>query len=253
MSFKDQLYNNLSKIKKLKQQLSTLEPGTPEYIKLQGEISVIENNNTKLNSTLGTDQGTPPTQEGHLYPVVMVYNWTQKLKNYNAQLDAFIEQISNYDNTANKEWVAKKVKQFCNKINYALAWLRYYIIKGLNGVFKKAQEFLNLIDPVVNSSLSLDSIVNWAKNVIKVFAKPYQTIVTFIQDFQTYTPPLVSETTSLIGKIMVIPTLITGKLIQILAENATEAISNIDIKFEPISLGDITSGNVQKPKRSDFV
>ena len=253
MGFKEQITDNLYEIARLKKQLSDVPVNSGEYQILKGQISNLEKDNKELSTIVATDTTETPSQEGHLYPVAMVHKWTQKLKNYNAQLDAFIKQISNYDNTANKAWVAQKVKTFCNKINYALAWLRYYIIKGLNGVFKKAQSFLDLIDPVVNFSLSIDSIVSWAKNVIAVFTKPYQTIITFIKDFQTYTPPLVSEAAKLIGKVSSIPPLIAGKLTQIFAEGAQEAISNIDIKFESISLGDITSGSVQKPKRSDYL
>lgn len=82
------------------------------------------------------------------------------------------------------------------------------------------------------------------------------TIVTFIQDFMTYTPPLISEATQLVSKITSIPGKITGK-IQLVAQSCiddtqkqlAQALSeSIQIKMDPITLGDVMNGPGERPK-----
>ena len=71
-----------------------------------------------------------PDGTGHLYPVALVTEWTNKLNFYNAMLDDFIKKIDEADPlTIDITWLMKKCEWVCRKINYALALLRYNIIK----------------------------------------------------------------------------------------------------------------------------
>lgn len=199
-------------------------------------------------------------QEGHLYPVKLVSDWTAKLKQYNQQMDDFIADLDSLSPQVDLTWVCKKIETFCNKINYALAKLRYQIIKGLSGVFKQAQQFTKLLDPIVNFNLAaLPSVLGWASNVVSFFFKPYMTVIKFINDFMTYTPPLVSEAASLVGKTASIPVHLLGIIdrVSLVADDKNgdkkefaEVIkSYVNIQVEPITLGDVMGGGTAKPKK----
>lgn len=249
-----------------------------EYINLSFEISNIQSEITtineeivnidtilydlqieaeELNAEVGLEDITSVTQAGHIYPTVQVVFWTKKLNSYNKQLDGFISKMDNYDNTANKKWVAEKVQKFCMKVNYALAWLRYYIIKALQGAYKQAQDLLKMFSPIVKIAEGgepLTAILEWINSVITFFQKPYDLIVTFIQDVMTYTPPLIKETTTLVTKVGTVPPKLVAKTTQIVGELSDEALKNIDLKFESISLGDIINGTEpEKPNKDDYI
>lgn len=190
-------------------------------------------------------------QDGHVYPVKLVNDWTNKLKQYNKQMDDFLKEIDEMDPiTIDATWICKKIEAFCRRINYYLALLRSGIIKTLSKAYKQANVFSNLIDPIVNfNPTDIMQCLGWVKNVIKFFFGPYEKIITFIQDFMTYTPPLVNEATSLVSKAASVPGKLLSKL-QIVAESKdgkqkqlTEVYKEyIDIHMDPITMGDIMGG-----------
>lgn len=195
-------------------------------------------------------------QEGHLYPVKLVSDWTYKLKQYNKQMDDFLKELDELSVDVDITWLCQKVEAFCKRINKAIAWVRFEIIKGLSAMYKQANIFQKYIDPIVNfNPTDIFACLGWVKNVIKFFLGPYLTVVQFIVDFMSYTPPLVSEAASLVGKTASIP----GKLINsinIVAEGkdgekkqiAEVYKDYINIEFEPITMGDIIGGTAEKPK-----
>ena len=89
-------------------------------------------------------------------------------------------------------------------------------------------------------------------------------IIQFIQDFMTYTPPLISEATSLVGNVATIPVKMLGILgrINVLADdkqsgqakNIVDVYSQyINIKMEKISIGDVMGGSEpEKPVFAQF-
>ncbi len=201
------------------------------------------------------------TQDGHLYPVKLVTNWTTSLKRYNAQLDDFIAKIEALDPLKiNMTWLCKKCEAFCRRINYGLALLRYQIIKTLNAIYKQATTFSSALDPIVNfNATDILQCLDWVKSVIAFFAGPYEKIVQFFVDFTTYTPPLISEATTLVAKTATVPIKLMTK-IELVADGKdgvqkqlAEAYKEyINLEMETISLADVTGSVPDKPVYAQF-
>ena len=218
------------------------EQETPKEVKVQKEES--------------TPQETAPV-EGHIYPVATVQSWTAKLKAANKRMDAFLELIDNIDPIkVDLTWLCKKCEAFCRRINHIIALIRYEIVKGLNGMYKCAKKHLGIIAPIAEfNPADIFACLGWVKNVINFFLKPYMMIVTFVQDFMTYTPELVSEAATLAGKVATVPIKLTSK-IELVAQSAVDDTQKglaqamteaMQIKMEPITMGDITGGPGAKP------
>ena len=188
---------------------------------------------------------TEATSEGHLYPVSLVDGWTKELKSYNTVLEKYIEQFNeiNLDNV-DRTWLRKQVEKFVTWLKDKLNKLRQKIIDGLKGMIQPIKEFLTLIEPIVNISISLDTVVSWAMSVISFFMKPYMTVVQFMSDFASYTPPLISEAGSLAGNVATVPGAINAKVNELQGEGSDiikEEIANAvaGVAFEPPSMGDV--------------
>ena len=52
-------------------------------------------------------------QEGHLYPVKLVSDWTYKLKQYNKQMDDFLKELDELSVDVDITWLCQKVEAFC--------------------------------------------------------------------------------------------------------------------------------------------
>ena len=206
-------------------------------------------------------ENTVPEVEGHLYPVKMVVKWTEKLDFWNAELDKFIEKIEQTDINIDITWLCKKCEWICRKINYALAVLRYEIIKVLGSLYKQVQDYLPMLE-VVTKIPSLTTVVSWAKGIINLFLGPYKVLIQFIQDFMTYTPPLISSAASLVGKTASIPPLILSR-VNIVAQDKESGEQKeiaevykqyMKIEMEPITLADIMGGadGIKKPAVAEF-
>ena len=220
----------------------------------------LESLKTKKEETKVTESSVPEVS-GHLYPVKKVVEWTQKLDFWNAELDKFIEKIEKTDINIDITWLCKKCEWICRKINYALAVLRYEIIKVLGSLYKQVQDYLPMLE-VVTKVPTLTTVVSWATGIIDLFLGPYKIIIQFIQDFMTYTPPLISSATSLVAKAASVPPLILSR-VNIVAEDKTTGEQKeiaevykqyLKIEMEPITLADIMGGGegAKKPAIAEF-
>lgn len=211
-------------------------------------------------------------------------NFTQEVEAYENSIKKSLEKGPG---KINLSWIGKIVEKFCKRINYWLAWLRYTIIKGLSGIYKAftktvepIQDLVDSIKKLAEMDLSLDTVVSVVGSIIGVFGKlaeifnkPIAELVKFVQDIATYGPPLVEETTQLSSNIIqstqysnslrqeidkaVNDTLNTDLLDPDIREKLKDKYldtSSIDfsIRFEPIKLDDIITGNVEKPKWDDY-
>lgn len=227
----------------------------------QSEIDKAEaESKAPLQGTVVYEEQPLPEQEGHVYPVKLVQGWTNQLNYWNSVLDEFMKKLDTMSFDIDMTWLCKKCEWICRKINYALAMLRYTIIKTLSGMFKQAQDVMSLVDPIVNMSVtSPDACVGWVTNTIGMFMKPYMTIVTFIQDFMTYTPPLVEAAATLVGTAAQVPAKVLSR-VNFVAEDkngekkelAEVYKQYIDIHMDPITLGDVMGGGVEKPQIAQY-
>ena len=201
------------------------------------------------NIQTGNDKATQQTvatasSDGHVYPVAMVQSWTKELESANKQLKSFLEKFQQLNlDRVDRMWLRKQIQRFSKWIKEKLSSIRLKIVLSLKGMMKPIKEALALIEPILKPP-SLDTIITWANNIIKVWMKPYEKIVTFIKDCTTYTPPLVAQASSLVSTASSAPAIITNKTAELTGEGASiiqEEIANAvgDISFEPISIGDV--------------
>ena len=226
-------------------------------------------------------------EQQSIYPAVLVAETTNKLISYNNQLAVFISDVEQYETMlrasiekgpgkVNVSWIAKIAEKFCRRINYWLAWLRYLLIKGLSGVYKKFQKVLGPIQSFYElaKGVNIDNIVSIFMNFLGFFNFPIQQFALFMKDFLKYTPPLATEAVSLVSSaskateygsnlVQEIKTITESTLNsdldpaiikRLYDKYAKDEINSIDlnIEFDSISISDIISGNPQKPKWEDY-
>lgn len=226
------------------EQLSNLQvtPTTPEPDSCQQLDNLQSKIDQEIKNNIEQDMDE---YKGHLYPIKLVVGWTQALKDINSKIDNYINSLEEVDlEVVDKTWLRKNIKNFVDWISTKLKDIRQRIVKGIKSMHQGCTKMINDIIKILPTSLSLDSIVGWASNVIALFTKPYQTAVLFIKDFSTYTPPLIKETGILASNIVKTP----GAVLTVLAkladeegkeiqEEATKELSKIS--FEPISIGEL--------------
>lgn len=188
---------------------------------------------------------TTPDPEGHTYPVATVKSWTNELKNYNKQLQGYVEMFQAINlSFVDRHWLEKQVIKFIAWLKEKLAMLRKKIISGLKGMMQPIKKALNLIKPVTEPP-SLDTIVTWASSVLSVFMEPYMKVVQFVDDFSTYTPPLMTEAGLLTLQVATLPSTINSKVQELEGEGADiikDEIANAisGVAFEPPTMEDVT-------------
>lgn len=183
--------------------------------------------------------------KGHIYPVALVVNWTNQLKDINTKMDNYIKNLNDVNlQNVDKTWLRKQIEKFVNWINGKLQQLRQKIVNGLKAIYQDGNELLNTIAGCVPTSISLDTLPTWASSVISLFMKPYKAIILFITDFMTYTPPLITQAATVTAKVVSTPSVLTnkfneleGEANQVVKEEISECVK--EIKVEPITLGDI--------------
>ena len=233
-----------------------IEHWQSEIEKLQAEQKNVEEDKTD------EDYKEPeiPDGTGHLYPIGLVQSWTNQLNFWNDKLNKFLKELDEVSYNVDITWLCKKCEWMCRKINYALALLRHEIIKVLNKMYKQVEQFLPLIEPIANfNPTDIFSCLGWVKNVIKMFLGPYMIVIQFIQDFMTYTPPLVGAATSLVGNAATVPFKMLSR-INIVADDGTGEKKQIaevykkylNVKMEKITLADIMSGSSEKPMIAEY-
>ena len=244
-----------------------------EYMSSQNEILTYETTIKKLNDEITkidkndndgkqTTQQDIPHVDGHLYPVALVVNCTNKLNYWNSLLDKYIEKIDQTDTNVNITWLVKKIEWLCRKINYGLAMLRYYIVKSMGAIYKKVQDNIPVLKVITDINvLDLPSVISLGKAVVNFFTKPYKALVDFIVDFATYTPPLVGSAASLVGKTAIVPVKWLGT-INFVAEDKENGEQKqlvevykqyINLKMDSIKLTDLqNSSGASKPAIAEF-
>lgn len=186
------------------------------------------------------------TVSGHIYPVNLVTSWTRELQAWNAALQRFLDKYALIDLTkVDKSWLKERVTKFANWISDKLAKLRTKIVNGLKSMSSTISDAISLFEPVVNMSLSADTVVSWAGNVISFFSGPYGKLVQFVTDFATYTPPLIVAATQLTATVVTAPVRIIAKTSELDDEGSSVVREEIEsavgqITFPSISLGDLS-------------
>lgn len=257
------LYPDLSLLNESCQQYAEAEF---KIEKAQIDIEEIKSQQAALEANVEETAYVPaevPDGTGHLYPIALVTEWTNKLNFYNAMLDDFIKKIDEADPlTIDITWLMKKCEWVCRKINYALALLRYNIIKCLNKIYLQVQDMLPIIGVIANAKPSADpgALLKPVKGVVDLYIKPYKTAIDFITDFTSYTPKLITAAAALVSKASTIPSKLLNK-IEVVAKDQTDNSKKelvevykqyLSVKMEPITLGDIQSGAVEKPSIAEF-
>ena len=103
----------------------------------------------------------------------------KELESANKQLKSFLEKFQQLNlDRVDRMWLRKQIQRFSKWIKEKLSSIRLKIVLSLKGMMKPIKEALALIEPILKPP-SLDTIITWANNIIKVWMKPYEKIVTF--------------------------------------------------------------------------
>ena len=162
------------------------------------------------------------------------------IDNINAQIEGVIAYADNKTevinqkiagNTANaQEIINTEMDKLGEKITEKGNDIRDKAVDVLRAQYQTALEMIEPIEPLLNVSLSMDTIVSVVRSIIGIITAPYQPII----DFTTEVIPKVQE---------------LGTNLQELATyqpniNAPEGVGvpSISINIEPITPADITGG-----------
>ena len=239
-----------------------------------------------------------PEQGDHIFPIQYVAETTNKLKQYNNQLDIYVYNLKGYEKAIrlqvekgpgkiNLSFISKLAEKFCKRLNYWLAWLRYLLLKGLSGVYKKfkkavepLQGIYDLLQALINMDISIDTVVGFITGLISflvfvasIIFLPIIKFIEFVQDVATYTPPLINEGTDLISNAsdaVQYGTSLTNEIRNAVEQNLNSDFSpevlakmqekyidvgqaDLSIHFEPITVDMIfNSEGLQPPKWEDY-
>lgn len=160
------------------------------------------------------------------------------IDNINAQIEGIIDYADNKTKVINKKIASEtanaqaildaEIDKLGEKISEKGSDVRNKAVDVLKAQYQTALEMIKPIEPLLNVSLSLDTVVNVVKSIIEVITAPYQPII----DFTTEVIPKVQE---------------LGTNLQELATyqpniQAPEGVDvpSININIEPITPADIT-------------
>lgn len=163
---------------------------------------------------------------------------TEVIDNINAQIEGIITYADNKtevinkkiaNNTANAQDVLDaEMDKLGEKISEKGTDVRNKAVDVLRAQYQTALEMIKPIEPLLNVSLSIDTVVSVVKSIIEIITAPYQPII----DFTTEVIPKVQE---------------LGTNLQELATyqpniQAPEGVDvpSISINIEPITPSDIT-------------
>ena len=162
---------------------------------------------------------------------------TDSLDKINAQLDGIIvymdkfsEDLSKLQTTAGETTQAlvdKKMEELSASVEGKLLDVRAKVVKTFSEQYKIALQKLEPIKPLMNVSISLDTVVSVVKSIINVITAPYQPIIEF--------------TTEVIPKVIEI----SNKLQTIASYKPSVDVPNVDVpplnvNVPPITAKDIT-------------
>lgn len=162
---------------------------------------------------------------------------TEQIDKINAQLEglinymdaaaADIETAIKNAGTNAQEVANEKMAELSTKVNEKLSSSREQIINIFHDQYQAAMEKIKPIEPLLNISISLDTVVSVVASIIEVITAPYQPIIEF--------------TTQIIPKVLALST----NLQEIASYQPSINVSGVevpplDINVEPITAEDIT-------------
>lgn len=165
---------------------------------------------------------------------------TEVIDNINAQIEGIIstadnvcavvnEQIAEKQDQA-QQFVNEKVDDLSEMISAKGNEIRDKAVDVFSAQYQSALEMIKPIEPLLNISLSLNTVVSAVKSIIEIITKPYQPII----EFTTILIPKVLELSANLQKLATYQPNIN------VPEGVTIPPLNINIK--PITPGDITGG-----------
>lgn len=162
---------------------------------------------------------------------------TKALDNINAQLDGVIVYMDKFsedlsklsDSTGSKAQaiVDEKMEELSKDIENKLLDIRENVVNTFRGQYQVAMEKLEPIKPLMNVSISLDTVVSVVKSIIAIITAPYQPIIEF--------------TTEVIPKVLEISSkLQTVATYRLSINNPNVEVPPLNVNIPPISASDIT-------------
>ena len=128
----------------------------------------------------------------------------------------------------------EKVDEACiwisEKMNAKLEQQRALLIKNLHEGYVASNEVIQLLEPLVNFDLNIDTVVSAVRKIIDILAGPYQVAVEYV----TVLTPKLTELATQIALLAYIP----ANLPQIEGIN----YDKLNITMKPITIDEIISG-----------
>lgn len=162
---------------------------------------------------------------------------TDKFKKID-DLNAFLEKINTNVYTTFNDIenypTQQKVDEACifisNKINAQLEVKRQELIKVLHDGYVSSNEVIQLLKPLVEFDLNIDTVVSAVKKIIDILAGPYQVAVEYVTELT----PKITELTTNIALLAYIP--------EKLPQRPDINYNKLNIAMKPITIDEITSG-----------
>lgn len=160
------------------------------------------------------------------------------IDNINAQIEGIIDYADNKTEVINKKIASNTVNaqaildaemdKLGEKISEKGTDVRNKAVDVLKAQYQTALEMIKPIEPLLNVSLSLDTVVSVVKSIIEVITAPYQPII----DFTTEVIPKVQELGTNLQELSTYQP-------NIQAPEGVD-VPSISINIEPITPADIT-------------
>lgn len=166
---------------------------------------------------------------------------TEVIDNINKQIEAVITTADNICDVINEEIagkqsqaqdiVNKKVAELSDTINEKGNDIRNNIVDVFSSQYQSALKMIEPIEPLLNISITPNTVVSVVTSIVSIITKPYQPII----EFTTILIPKVLELSENLQKLATYQPQIN------VPEGVT--IPSITIDIEPITASDITGGN----------
>lgn len=162
---------------------------------------------------------------------------TDKFKKID-DLNAFLEKINTNVYTTFNDIenypTQQKVDEACifisNKINAQLEIKRQELIKVLHDGYLSSNEVIQLLKPLVEFDLNIDTVVSAVKKIIDILAGPYQVAVEYV----TVLTPKLKDLSTNIALLAYIP--------DNLPQRPDINYDKLNISIKPITIDEIISG-----------
>lgn len=159
------------------------------------------------------------------------------LKNINEVATATLSDLGNIDNIT-QELAQKKVDDICErlsaKINSQLIVKRADLINTLHEGYVASNEIVQLLEPLVNFNLNIDTVVEAVQKIIDIIAGPYKVAI----EYMTQLAPKLIELTNNINDL--------ASLKDQIPQPPNIPVVNFDklqISMPPITLSEVITGN----------